>query len=67
MAYRCIKAQSKECDGCMECKPEEKYYCPICGEEVFESVYVMADGDVVGCENCIQNKYPEDVLDAETN
>lgn len=63
MAYRCIKNSSRECDGCMGCKPEKHYYCPVCGEEVIETAYVAADGEVVGCESCISLKDPEDVLD----
>lgn len=66
MAYRCIKNHARECDGCMACKPERHYYCPICGDEVTETVYVAADGEVVGCDNCIQTKDPEDMIDDET-
>lgn len=63
MAYMCIKNFSKECDGCMACKPERNYYCPVCGDEVAETVYVAADGEVVGCDGCIHTKDPEDMID----
>lgn len=66
MAYRCCKNHSRECDGCMDCQPDITYYCPLCGDEVQETVYVTSDGDVIGCENCVEAKDPEDVLDNET-
>lgn len=62
MAMICI--HGGECTGCMACQEEEKeYYCPICGEKVFETVYVSNDGDVVGCENCVTTKEPYEVLE----
>ena len=67
MAYYCIKNSSLECDGCMCCKPEPHYYCPICGKEVFETVYVSRDGDVLGCENCTVPKEPDEVLENEAD
>ena len=64
MAYMCIKVHNKECNGCMECKgSNEPYYCEICGEEVCEKVYVSINGDIVGCENCIEEKEPCDVYE----
>ena len=63
MAYLCIKNANKECDGCMECKGSEPYYCEVCGEEVSERVYVSINGDIVGCENCIEEKEPCDVYE----
>ena len=66
MAYRCILNASLECDGCKACKPERHYYCPICGKEIFETVYVDNDGDVVGCENCTVTKEPYEVFEDET-
>ena len=65
MAYMCIKGRTKECDGCGECTPETHYYCPICGEEVYESVYVANAGDVLGCENCAQIKEPDEMIKNE--
>ena len=65
MAFYCIKNHSKECDGCGGCNPETHYYCPICGEEVFETVFVDNDGDVIGCENCAEIKEPHEVLKDE--
>ena len=63
MSYQCIRGGG-ECSGCMECKGEaQEYYCPICGELVEEIVYVDADGDVIGCENCISPKEPWEVMD----
>ena len=55
MAMVCIRGGS-ECDGCMDCQEQQEYYCPICGEEVTETVYVSNDGEIVGCENCIIKK-----------
>ncbi len=54
MAMICI--HGGECTGCMSCQEEEKHYCPICGEEVCESVYVSNDNEIVGCENCISER-----------
>lgn len=66
MAMLCIKA-SRECDGCMDCRPDPHYYCPICGEEVYETVFVDNGGDVIGCENCVETKEPYEVLENETD
>lgn len=65
MAYMCEISLNKECDGCMCCKPERHYYCPVCGEETVENVFVSDSGDVVGCENCVETKEPWDVLEGE--
>ena len=67
MAYMCIKHRGKECVGCMECHPSSNYYCPICGEEVYETVFVDNGGNVIGCENCAQIKDPHEVLQDETD
>lgn len=61
MAYNC-KYGSRECDGCGRCEEDQKYFCPICGEEVYETVFVTNDGEVLGCENCAQIKEPCDIL-----
>ena len=66
MAYSCVKNHNRECDGCMDCKPEIHYYCPICDAEVYETVFVNNDGDVIGCENCAEIKEPHEVLSDET-
>lgn len=67
MAYYCFKKSTKECVGCMECKSEPHYYCPVCGEEVYETVFVDNDGEVIGCENCAQIKEPHEVLKDEVD
>lgn len=67
MAYHCVRNSSRECDGCMECRPDPHYFCPLCGEEVYETVFVNNDGDVIGCENCAEIKEPYEVLIDETN
>lgn len=67
MAYMCSVWSNKECDGCMRCKPDHHYYCPICGEEVYEVVYVSNEGEVIGCENCAQIKEPFEVLENEAD
>ena len=64
MGFPCISG-NKECDGCMGCEAEAHYYCPVCGEEVCESVFVSNSGDVVGCENCTNIKEPYEVLEYE--
>ena len=66
MGYCCEKNPSKECDGCMDCRPEQHYYCPICHKEVYETVFV-SDGEVIGCEHCAETKEPHEVLDYETD
>lgn len=66
MAYMC-KRYGKECDACGECRPDPHYYCPVCGEEVYETVFVANDGEILGCENCAQIKEPYEVLIDETD
>ena len=67
MAYTCVKGLKNECDGCMDCKGGEPiYYCPICGEEVCETVFVSNDGEVLGCDNCAHIKEPQEMLRDET-
>ena len=66
MGYMCVKGRG-ECDGCMACKPEAHYYCPICGYEVYETVFVNNEGEVIGCEHCAEIKEPHEVLKNETN
>lgn len=65
MGFMCIKNSRVECSGCMACKPETHYYCPICDEEVYETVFVDNDGNILGCENCAQIKEPHEVLENE--
>ena len=48
MGFMCVKGRG-ECNGCMDCKPAEHYYCPVCGEEIHETVFVNNNGDVIGC------------------
>ena len=67
VGYRCVKNASQECSGCMSCQPEKHYYCPICGGEVFETVFVDNNKEVIGCENCAKIKEPYEVLDDETD
>lgn len=61
MAMICIRGG--ECTGCMACQEDEEYYCPVCGEEVSETVYVSNDGEIVGCENCISTKEPWEMME----
>lgn len=67
MAYCCIKNPVKECNGCMTCQPEVHYYCPICSEEIYETVFVNNDGEIIGCENCVETKEPYEVFENETD
>lgn len=66
MSYLCVKNPRRECEGCMECKGSAHYYCPICGEEVYEIVYADKDGEILGCEHCVETHEPQEVLDDET-
>lgn len=65
MAYYCVKNHVRECDGCMDCRSGKSVYCPVCGEEIYEKAYVNRDNDIVGCENCICEKEPYEVLEDE--
>lgn len=65
MAYSCVKGLKKECDGCMECKEERDFYCPVCGCKVRETVFVSNSGEVVGCDNCAEIKEPWEMLENE--
>lgn len=67
MALVCEKNPGRLCNGCMDCRPEVHYYCPICDAEVFETVFVNDEGEVIGCENCAQIKEPHEVLKNETD
>ena len=67
MAYHCVKHPSRECDGCMDCEPDIHYYCPICNMEAYETVFVNSDGEVIGCDNCVEIKEPHEVIDDETD
>ncbi len=67
MAYMCVKSLFRECDACGDCNPEPRFYCPVCGDEVFEAVYVSNGGDILGCDNCAQIKEPYEVLENETD
>ena len=66
MGFGCVKT-NRECDGCMDCKPDPHYFCPICGEEIYETIFITNDGDVLGCENCAQIKEPWEVINSETD
>ena len=67
MAYMCTKHHYKECDGCGACKSVPRYFCPVCGEEVFEAVFVANDGEILGCDNCAHIKEPNELLEDETD
>ena len=67
MAYMCTKHRYKECDGCGACKSVPQYFCPVCGEEVFEAVFVANDGEILGCDNCAQIKEPNEILEDEAD
>lgn len=65
MSYACKRIAKKICDGCMECAPDPRYFCPVCGEEVYEAVFVANSGEVLGCDNCAQIKEPYEVIEDE--
>ena len=62
MAYKC-KHGNHECDGCGSCQETPSYICPVCGEEVYETVFVSNDGEVLGCDNCAHIKEPCDMIE----
>jgi hypothetical protein len=62
MGYRCV-CGDHECDGCGYCKEGLTYICPVCGEEVRETVFVSNEGVVLGCDNCAQIKDPCDMIE----
>lgn len=39
-------------------------YCPVCGAEC-EKVFVDAWGNILGCDNCVEEKDAEEVLEDE--
>lgn len=67
MAYTCKRYYNKECDGCMECGSAPRYYCPICGEEVWEAVFVDNGGAILGCDHCAEIKEPQEVFGDEAD
>ena len=66
MAYFCVDNTNYECSGCMDCQPTPHYYCPVCGNEVYETVFV-SEGEVIGCENCTEIKEPQEVMGYEAD
>jgi hypothetical protein len=65
MAYHCLFANNKECDGCGGCKSNKEYICPECGREA-ETVYVSnVNDEIIGCDKCITEKDAYEVLDEE--
>lgn len=61
MSFICINS-GKLCTGCGGCREEKEYRCPICYEEA-EYLYTNADGEIVGCEECITKQRAEAVLE----
>lgn len=49
----------------MACQEDREYFCPICGEKVIETVYVDNNGNVIGCENCVETKELGEMLEYE--
>lgn len=39
-----------------------EYRCPVCGEEC-ESIYRNAQGEIVGCDNCVETLDAWEALD----
>lgn len=66
MALSC-KHGGRECDGCMSCQPERvQVCCPMCGQVLRsgEHIYRLDNGDVLGCEHCVQRiEWEEALLD----
>lgn len=55
MSYRCVLKESKECDGCMECKEQPKLRCDQCDTPIYEGdLYYYIDGEVY-CEDCTKD------------
>ena len=47
----------RECGGCMDCRKDETFYCPVCMEQVFEIVYLSSKGALLGCDKCVRAAY----------
>ena len=41
------------------------YCCPLCGREIFETVYVDRGGSIRGCDRCLRLRPVEDWLSGE--
>lgn len=67
MGFPCELTGVGECNGCMKCRPEPHYYCPICRAEVYETVFVSNEGEIIGCEHCAEIKEPHEVLENEAD
>lgn len=65
MSYMCRKGGIRECDSCGACQPDEHYYCPVCGKEAYESVFVDSGDNVIGCDRCVEIKEPHEILRGE--
>ena len=61
MGIICGENQGKICDGCGACSEVEIYNCPVCFEEC-DTLYVNAQGDILGCDNCVSVKFASEVL-----
>lgn len=44
---------------------DDFYHCPVCGHIPWTSVYIDKYSDVVGCDNCVKVKNPEDMLEED--
>jgi len=52
VALSCINF-ARECSGCLDCREEEEIFCPVCDCRVDETLYTNAEGEIIGCENCV--------------
>ena len=66
MGFMCEHGRG-ECTGCMDCRTEPCFFCPVCGEEIEDTVFVDKDDDVIGCESCVKMKNPYEVFENEIN
>lgn len=41
-------------------EPERICHCPICGDECIEIYIRRVDHEILGCNMCIYEEYPED-------
>ena len=62
MAYMC-EYGGGECDGCGRCVLKV-IKCPVCGEEPESQLY-RCDGEIIGCDRCVETVDVEDYEEDE--
>lgn len=47
--------------GYPDSKAPEYPHCPVCYANEISEAFVRVDGDIIGCDNCCEFKFPEDI------